>query len=332
MSKFIGRLADIYIGRETTRGTGVAAAFALPKSLFSLDLKTLTAPSTMGYGSIGEGNQQLVAQRWAQGAIEGDVLSKPFGLFLYALLGSCSSGSLIDSSYIHTFSLLNSNAHPSLSIYKSDEVNSELFELSMLNTLELKVKPDSLVTFNAEFWSKEPQDSKDPNAAPGAIAYVADAKFLGRHVTVKMATLTSGLAAATAMSVKSLTLKFNKNLVNNFVLGTLGPEDIINQKFEITGEIELDYDATTYKTIAKAGTYEALRIDMNNIDAQLGAVLATSSPEFLIDLSRVFIDAWEPNYPNDALVGQKFTFRALYDITNSNIINACTLRNAVVTY
>ena len=329
MSKFIGRLADIYLGREVTRGTGVAATYALPKSVFSMDLKTLTAPSSMGYGSIGEGNVALVAQRWTQGSIEGDLLSKPFGLFLVALFGTWSSGTVVDAAYTHTFTLQNDNAHDSLSIYKSDEVNSLLFELSMLNTLEIKAKPNDLVTFATEFYSKEPQDTKDPGAAPGAIAYVADSKWLGRHVTVKMATLTSGLAAAAAISVKSLSLKFNKNLINNFVLGTLGPEDIINQKFEITGEIELDYSDDTYKTIVKAGTYEAIRINFNNIDALIGT---TSTPQFTIDLSRCFIDAWEPAYPNDALVSQKFSFRALYDITNGNIVNSCTLVNAVVSY
>jgi hypothetical protein len=323
-------LADIWIGRDASRGVGLLPTYALPKSSYSLDLKVLTIPSNMGYGSIGDGNAAMVAQRWAQGTIEGDLLAKPFGIILTGIFGAApSSGAPADSATTHTFTLLNSNNHASLSIVRSDEVDSQLFEFAMLNKFELSVVPDDVVKFNVEFVSKEPQDSVDPSVAPSNKAYIANNKWLGRHASVKIASLTSGLAAASVLSLKSFKLQFVKNVKPNFVLGTLGPEDIINQKFEITGEIELDYTNETYRNLIRNNTYQAMRFNLNNVDALIGV---TSTPQFTIDLSRVYFEAWEPAFPLDDLVGQKFTFRALYDITNGNIVNSCTLVNAVTSY
>lgn len=327
---FIGRLADLWIGRETTRGVGVSPNYALPKTALSHDLKTITVPSSMGYGVIGEGNQAMVAQRWAQGTIEGDLLVKPFGLILAAVFGAApSSSGVADSAYTHTFTLLNANNHASLTVVRSDEIDSQMFEFAMLQRLDLTIVPEDVVKFTAEFISREPIDSVDPAAAPQNQNYIADNKWLGRHATVKVASLTSGLAAASALSLKSFTLSFVKNLKNNFVLGTLGPEDIVNQKFEITGELELDYNDQTYRNLVKNNTYQAMRINLNNADALIGV---TSTPQFTLDLSRVYFEAWEPNFALDEVVTQKFTFRALFDITNDNIVNSCTLINAIVSY
>lgn len=327
---YIGRLADIWIGRDATRGIGLLPTYALPKSSYSFDLKVLTVPSNMGYGSIGEGNAAMVAQRWAQGSIEGDLLAKPFGVLLAGVFGqNASSSGIVDSAYTHTFTLLNANNHQTLTIIRSDEVDSQIFEFSMLSKLELSIVPDDVVKFNVEFISKEPQDAVDPAASPGNKTYIADNKWLGRHASVKVASLTSGLAAAAVLSLKGFKLQFVKNLKPNFVLGTLGPEDIINQKFEITGEIELDYTNETYRNLIKNNTYNALRLNLNNVDALIGV---SSTPQFTIDLSRCYFEAWEPAFPLDELVSQKFTFRALYDITNANIVNSCTLVNAIVSY
>lgn len=320
---------NVYLGRESSRGTGVVAAHAIPKATLSHDLKTITSPETMSYGSIGEGYESLVAQRYAQGTLEGDILDKSFGLILYAALGSLSTSGPSDSAYTHSFSLLNSNQHPSLSIHVTDPVGSQVFELSMLNSLEINVVPGDSVKFVAEFMSKEPQDSADQGAAPYNIAYVAANKFLGRHCVVKVASATSGLAAASRVNVKSLTLRFVKNTLNNFVLGTVGPADILNQKFEVTGEVELDIEDRTYRNYIRNATYRALRIQLSNIDALIGA---STRPSLTIDLSRVFFESWEPSIPNDDLVTQSFQFRGHYDITNGNIVNACQLVNEVASY
>lgn len=326
MAKQIGRLAKVYVGRESSRGTGAAATFFLPKASISHDLRVVKANSGLGYATIGEGNQELVAGRYAQGTIEGDVLDRSFGLLLYAALGSLSTAGPTDSAYTHTFSLSESNQHPSLSLYRNDENSDQLFELSMLSSLQLTTTPDQVVQYVAEFMSKEPQDSVDQGDAPQNVSIIAENKFLGRHATIKVGDATGDLAAASAIPVKSLTLTINKNVILDWVVGTVLPEDILNQKFEVTGEIELFYQNETYRNLIKNGSYQALRVQLTNTDATIGG--GSTNPSLTLDLSRVAFAEWESAFPNDEVATQRFTFRALYDVTNANIVNDCALVNA----
>ena len=88
-------------------------------------------------------------------------------------------------------------------------------------------------------------------------------------------------------------------------------------------------DDQTYRQYMLDGSYKALRLDFLNSDVLIGA---TSQPRFTVDLSRCAFEEWEPTRENDSIVTQKISFRALYDITNSNIINSCTLINNVASY
>lgn len=322
MAKAIGRRCNIGLGRETTRGTGVAPAFWIPKSVVSFDDKVSKSRSTLSYGTIDAfGYDSLVAQKWAEGAIEGDILDKSFGLLLYAAFGTCNSA-VFSGAYKHTFSVEATNQHDSLSIH-IDEPNGDLiFELAMLESLELNCVPDDVVKFVASFKSKSSQ------ADVGAATYSAENKFLGRHLVFKVATDTSGLAAATAISLKSLKLKIEKNLIMDQVLGTVQPEDIMNKQFGISGEIVLNYDARTYANYMLDGSYKAVRINLINSDITIG----TTNPSFLLDLSRVDFDAWEVKRENDEIMTEKITFRALYDITNGNAVNLVELVNATASY
>jgi len=324
MSKAIGRLANLGIGKESSRGVGVAADFWVPKITLSYDDKVTKVLSALSYGTINaHGNQSLVAQKWAEGSIEGDVLDKSFGLFLLALLGTVSSAVEETTAYRHTYSLQEDNQHDSLTLH-IDEPNGDLiFELAMIDNMVIDMLPEDVVKFTVDFKSKSSAGSS------ATASYSAENKFLGRHLTFKLASDTTGLDAASAISLKSLTLTINKNLVLDQVLGTVQPEDILNQAFMISGEIELYYDDRTYADYMLDGTYRAMRIDLVNSDVTIGA---TSNPTFRLDLSRVAFDAWEPTRDNDEIMMEKITFNALYDTTNSNVINSCYLINEQTSY
>jgi hypothetical protein len=193
----------------------------------------------------------------------------------------------------------------------------------MLQSLEIKAVPDDTVKMTASFLSKV------GTTTTHTATYTAHNKFLGRHIAIKLATLASGLTASSALNIKSITLKFEKNLRTDSALGTVEPIDFQNQAFAISGEMELDLDDATYKNLMLDGSYRAFRFDMTNSEAVIGS---SSHPQFTIDLSRVHFEAWESSRPNDEIATQKISFRALYDITNSNIINSCTLKNATASY
>ena len=323
MSKFIGRRVNLGLAREASRGVGVAPTFWIPKSVISFDDKITKARSSLSYGNIGAGNQALKALEFAEGSVEMDVLDKSFGLILYSIFGTLSTAGPTDSAYTHTFSLANTNQHTSLT-FTIDEPNDDndlTFELAMIESVTITIVPDDVVKATVNFMSKA---SVPGSVETWEVSYSAENKFLGRHLTFKLATDTSGLAAASNISVKSLTLNFNKNLIRDDVCGTVSPKDILNQNFTIDGSVELTYEDRSYRSLMVDGSYRAVRIQLTNTDVTIGAA---TNPSFKIDLSRVDFEAWEAMRPNDEIAMQSINFIANYDLTNENVVNSCTLVN-----
>lgn len=326
MAKIIGRLKDIGVARETTRGGGLVAAHWVPKASINVDDKVAKARSVVNYGNLGmEGNQALVARKWAEGSMEFDLMSENFGVFLYSLLGTLSTAGPTDSQYTHTFSLENSNQHDSMAISVNEtSIGDIMFRLAMINTMTISIIPDDVVKVSVDFMSKQSVGSSV------TASYSAESKFVGRHLTFKIEDATGDLAAGSNIPVRSLELNFEKNLRLDHNTGSVEPEDILNQGFKITGTVELDYENRTYRDLAQNGTYKAVRIDLVNTEDTSGA--GSLNPAFKLDLSRVDFEQWEQVIPNDEIASQTFNFMALYDLTNGNIINDCELKNATASY
>lgn len=324
MSKYIGRLVNLGVAKETVRGTAVAAAHWWPKAKVAFFDRANKHTPKLAYGVIGDGNLAPKIMEWAEGTIDTDFEDRAMGLILLSLFGTETPTGPTDSAYTHTYTLANTNTHSSLTLTLQDPDREDLYSLSMVDSLDITVKPDDVVTLSAAFKARTGR-----SVAIQAPSYVAGNKFLGRHAHVKIASLASGLTAASELSIKSLKVKINQNVVLNNILGTVWPDDILNTKFEITGDFELDLTDQTYRAYLLDGSYKALRIDLQNSDVLIGAA---TRPGFTLDLSRVHFEGWEVTRDNDAIVTQKISFRALYDITNSNIINSCTLVNTVASY
>lgn len=323
MPKIIGRLIEVGLAKESSRGAGAAPTFWLPKSNLTFEDKAGKARSVVNYGNIlGEGNQALVSRKHAEGDIEFDLFDESFGLILTALLGaSPSTSGPTDSAYTHTYTLQEqSNQHQSLSITKAENgIVTNQFRRAMLQALTITVTPEDVVKCAATFMSRNSASSS------GSSSYTAQNKFIGRHFTLKLATDTSGLGAASNIPVRSFEITFEKNLRMIHNTASVEPEDILNQALRITGVIELDYEDRTYANLMLDGSYRAMRINLNNAQTLIGA---TSTPQLTLDFSRLDFDTWEQVGPNDEVASQSINFTALYDITNADIINACSLVNA----
>lgn len=325
MSKYIGRLVNVGLGRETSRGTPVAATWWLPKANVTFFDRANRVLSHGNYGVIGDSQQAPKAMEWAEGSIEGDLFDKATGFLLYALFGTLNTTGPVSAAYTHTFSVANTNQHTSLTLTLGDPDRGDRYPLAMIDKMEITVVPDELVTYAADFMAR----SGRPIGVPTA-DYTAENKFLGRHVQVKIANLTSGLAAASALSIKSLKLVVAKNVRQNNVLSTVWPDDIINTKMEITGTLELDLEDQTYRQYMLDASYKAMRIVITNTDVTIPG--GSTNPSFTLDLSRVMFEEWEAVRPNDEIVMQKINFRALYDVINGNIVNSCVLVNGKSAY
>jgi len=324
MPKFIGRRLAVGIGKETTRGTGVAPEFWLGSTSFSFFDQATKARSIASTGGIWGGDQALVARKFAEGEIEVEMDDKSFGLIMLATLGTVSSANEETTAYKHTYTLQNDSSHDSLSIHTTDPIGDNIFELSMLDSLSMEFNPEELVTYTVGFKAKNSADSSS------TAAYVANNKFLGRQLSVKVGAATANLDAATALTISRASINIVKNTELYNVVGTVQPSDINNKMFEITGELEISFDDMTYRDYMMNGDYKALRFDLVNGDTTIGA---TSNPSFRIDLSKVDFEAWDVDYSLDDIVKQTITFNALYDLGgNGNVINDCYVINEVTSY
>lgn len=323
---WIGRRMGVGIGIETARGVGVSPAYWLNATSFSFRDVPDRALSSAGFGGIWGGDQSPMTLEHAAGDIDFELDDQSFGAILTALLGQ-SPTSVVDdtTAYIHTYTLNNTNQHKSLTMTTTDPIGQLQFEMSMIDTFELDIKPNDIISAKVSFMSKGSNTS-----AGSTTSYGSSKKFLGRYLTFKVAPLASGLAAAPKINLKSLTLKIEKNAEIQATLSTVQPEDIVNKKFNITGDFVLNYEDRTWLNYVKNGDYKAIRIDLTHDDL---AGATTAKYQFTLDLSKCSIESFDPSFSLDDVVTQKFTYNALYDAGgNNNVINACTLVNQQATY
>lgn len=324
MSKFIGRRVNVGIAKESSRGVGVAAAFTIPKTNYTFDDKANKARSGEQLGNIaGNGSQSIVTGRFAEGALEGEVNANSFGLLLLALFGTDTPSAYATGAYKHTFTLANTNQHQSLSIHCEDPIGDVIFENAMIDNLSIDVNENEIVKFTAGLKSKKGQsDTYTP-------AFAADYKFVGRDMEFKVAATQGDLAAASAVSIKSLKLTVNKNVDFDWVLGTLEPEDVLNKQIVIQGQLTLNYEDRTWRDYMLNGDYKAIGIKLTNSRAEIGTA---GTPILYFEFPVVDFSEWESQRGNDEIAGQTINFTVLYDIANSRLVSEVSITNTTASY
>lgn len=322
MAKYSGRLVKVGIGKESSRGAGVAPAVWVPFTSFSADDKAVQARAESGVGELIDVNESLVTTLHAEGDLEGEVRDESIGYILYNLLGTLNTTG--SDPYTHAFSLNNTNSPNSLALVVADPNTTEMYRLCMVDSLEMSAELDELIKMTASFKAKTAVSSS------ATASYTAENKFSKKHLSVKVAANLAGLSAATALSLKSLTYTISKNVVADDVLGTVEPEDFLATQLMIEGEITLNYEDETWKNYMLNGTKRAMEIKLQNTDVDLGGSV---NPSLTIQMPNVEFYDWEPNYALDEIVSQSLSFKALADLSGGNeAISTCTLVNGKASY
>jgi len=322
MSKFIGRKVEAAIGLESSRGAGVAPALSLGKIDFSVYDKTVDARQTESLGHIADSSDKYVVEKYAQGAMGGDLGANSAAYLLaMAFGGSVATGGVADSVYPHTIPLDNDNVHQSGALLVKDPDRSLMHKLLMLESFGLEITLEDLVKWDAEFISKVGVTSTQ--SIP---TYVEDYKFTKRKAKIYIADNIAGLAAASALSMKSFSIKVNKNLERDSSLGTVEPEDVLNREISIEGQLRLNYTDQTFKDYMLNASRKALRISLTS-EKLIGA---TTYGSIEIDLPKIDFFSWEPDAGLPDIVAQQINFKANYDLTDG-LVESVTVSNALAT-
>lgn len=323
--KGIGRLVQIGIAREATRGTTPASAtFYVPWAELDLDEKKRFVVDEQTRGVIEDSVGQSIVSEWAEGTIKAPIGDKHFPLFLYAIFGTLGTAGPTDSAYTHTISVAQSAIHQSLSFYLDDPLAAQdyTFGNGMVSQLEIQYERDQFITYVANIIAKK---GVTATLTPAA---TAENRFLPQHLVFKLAATQAGLGAASAISIKSLTLRIAQNVEADDVLGSATPTDFLNKQFSIEGTVEAIFkDEADFKTAFLAGTVKAMRLDL----IQTVLIGVTAVPKITIDLhSVVFTELTRPVRLND-IVMQTLSFKAHYNTTDSKIATVSAI-NAQASY
>lgn len=316
MSKHVGRRGVLGLAKESVRGTAVGVpTFWVPRVTISFDDKTETARESEGLGKIADSDANYVVQQMAEGDVEFQADDRILGLFLTSLIGASpvKSGS---NPYTYTYTLSNTNQHQSLSILYQDPDITKVFALGVVDSLKITVDQNAIVTCTASFKSRVGKNWTTQTADFTGLG----SKFLHQHLVFKTAANVGSLAAASAISLKKLELTISSNTIFDIVLGTVEPEDILNQEFSVEGSIELYKQDETYRLAMLNGTYLSTLISfVNGANSQLN-----------ITLPRVDFSEWEQDRGLTDIVSQKVNFKGNYDAANAlDIISALTLINTL---
>lgn len=318
MTKFVGRRGQIGLAKESSRGVGAAPTLWLPWAVLSFHDRTETAREEQGQGIIADSDSNYVVMQMGEGEIEAELYDQAIGLILMSLMGAAPSTSG-SNPYTHDFTFTNTNQHQSLSLYYKDPDRSDMFVLGMVDSLNMTVEPNGKVLWKIGFKSKRARAWTSQTASYTSLG----AKWLHQHLSFKLASSVAGLSAATAISLKSLDVTFSANAMFDSVMGTVEPEDILNQSFGVEGSIELNLEDDTYRGYMLNGTYRAMEIKLNG-----GA-----SSSLTFQFPRVDFFEWELDPPLNEIAKQKINFKCNYDQANAaQIISTCSLINTKSSY
>ena len=317
MSTQIGRLINVGIARETARGTAeTTATFWLPKVDFDFNPAVEYAVDDSGLGVIDARSDAEVVKKLGEGSFGGIAYDKSFGLLLAVALGTWSTGDVADETYTHTFTRLNTNQHPALTIFHDDENIDEKHALAMLNQLTINCALGDYVRYSAGFMSKV---GASTSSTP---SYTAENSFLAQHVSVKFADTVAALGTASAVALRGVNLTLNKNVEDWVNLGSTEPTDIVNKAFGVSGDLETIFDDTSYRDYVLDGDQKACEIAITNTDVTIGTA---SNPTLTVTLSPMNFRDWGRGTGQDDVTTQTVAFDGNFSLSLTKTVEVALI-------
>ena len=315
MATQIGRLINVGIAKEDSRGTAEASAsFWVPKVDFDFNPRADYAIDNSGLGVIDGRSDAEVVEKLGEGSFGGIAYDKSFGLILAVCIGTWSTSADDPEADVHTHTItrLNSNQHPSLTIFHDDENTDEKFALAMINSLTINCALKDFVKYSAGFMSKV---GTSTSSTP---SYSAENHFLAQHVEVKFADAIADLSEASAVSVRGLNLTINKNVEDWQNLGSVDPADIVNKAFTLNGDLETIFDDETYRDYVLDGTQKACLITIENTDVTIGTA---SHPKLTITLAPMNFRDWGKATDQDGITSQTVAFDGNFNLSDAKTVS-----------
>ena len=324
MTKIIGRLNSIGIGKETTRGTAVTPTYWVPWLDVKADNKVEATIDETSLARLEDSDATAVTAKFGEISWKTKLKHTHFGLLMYSLFGTVSSVAKAAPNaavYDHTFSVAQSTSHQSLSVALKGTNDDVVFANAVVDSLMITAELGNYVNYEVKLIAKASA------AASNTVAHSAEKDYTPQMLTFKTATTQAGLTAASAVKIRNVKLEIKQNLLREHVLGNVAVNDVLNQSFEITGSIVLLHTDTTYADMQNNETYTAMRFDFIHSDT----IGTSSNPELQIDLHRARVTNYSRKMTLNDMIEESFDFKAHYSLTDSKMVTAI-LTNTATAY
>lgn len=321
MADYIGRKVAVGIGKEVTRGTAVAATYYVRHLSLDFKGKGEVAQNESALGRREKFSDSEITKEWGEGKLEGKVNHKSIGLILLAAFGTVVDAAN-GTAYDHTYTLNQSITPQSLTVTRTDGVDTKQYALAMIKSLEITIEAGEYIKFSCDIVSKK------GTAGSGTVAYVSEYEFTSRDAYVKFASNIAGLAGATASAVKSAKLTFDFGTDAYYEVGSTDPAEIFAGAVEITGEVVARHTDGTYETMYHQNTRQAMLIGFKNTAVTVGGVV-NPSLEFTLEQAR--ISDWDTSNDLDGIIEQTMGIAAELSTATGKAFTA-KLTNDVASY
>lgn len=329
MAKGIGKLFQIGIAKETTRGTAKTSATYWPAfSDMAPEEKFENAVDTQAYGVIEDNASQTRTKNWMEGSINAPVTDQSFPLLLLSLFGTdtVTTHSGESAVYDHAITVGQNSQHQSLTYFVHDPLSGQDYShaLGVVTKMDIEYALKDFVKYSASIMGQQgaTQSTFTPSQS-------AENRFVPQYLTFKVASNLSGLGAASPIALRSLKITIDENIESQDVLGNPAPADFLNKEFKIEGTLEAIWqNESDFKANAIANTPQAMRLDLINSGVTIGSA---THPEIKIDLAKVYFTDFSRPIKTKDLVYQTLKFKAAYSISDAQMAKI-TCTNTVASY
>jgi hypothetical protein len=322
MAEFIGKQVQFGVAVESTRGTAEATAMKWFRQIScTIVERAAHAKDESTRGRLEEGLGRRVVQKWVEGDFEGYLHADDVGYLLASLYGKVTTTVVTGSVKSHLFELAQNITHPTLTLFVHDGVESKTFAGGVVTSLEISVAQEEMLHVKGSFVAGAAGASSDTPT------YGTEYDFIARDVTVKVAATEAGLAAATALKLKDLTIKWDAGAQRDHVIGSYDPDDTYNTKLAIEGDFTRNFGDTDFKDMFLGDTAKYMSI------AIVGAAeIATGhNPSVTVVLNRVQVTDWNKAGGASELVTEPVKFEATLNQTDVEQ-STVTLKNLTAVY
>jgi hypothetical protein len=309
MNEFIGRSINLGVAVEGTRGSAEAvAARTVKKVTCNIIPRSERKIDDSSFGRLEDAERVRTVRKWSEGDVEGVIHVDTLGYYLTNIYGAPETTPVNDV-FSHEFLLEQSITHPTLTVFVKDaEVRQEKIAGVVVQSLELTANTDDYLRYKASFLGKA--GVADTSEFP---ALESEFDFVPRDVVVKIATTEAGLAAATAIKAKNLSVNWNANGEADFVVGSYSPDNIYNKQLAIEGSMTLNYTDDDFKDLYEGDDFVYMQVEITG-EADLD--LASNKPKITILLYKVQVTDWNRGSAADDLVTQEVSFKAFLNTTD----------------